>query len=195
MIIAIYSGSFNPIHNGHLAIARAALTEGYDEVWMVVSPQNPHKRKEELWPFEERMKMVKLCLANEEHIKVSDCENALPRPSYTINTLEYLSKQYPDHRFRLLIGGDNLQKFHLWKDYQKIINLFGLIVYPRASGKAIRFENQPNIHIISAPLLNISSSGIKKLLKENRSIHGLVSTEVEKFILQKLKTTRSDPEF
>jgi len=195
MKIAIYSGSFNPIHNGHLAVARAALAEGYDEVWMVVSPQNPHKNKEELWPFEERMKMVKLCLANEEHIKVSDCENTLPRPSYTINTLEYLSKQHPEHRFSLLIGGDNLQKFHLWKDYQKIIDSFGLIVYPRASGQANHFGNQPNIHIISAPLLNISSSDIKKLLTENQSIHGLVSTEVEKFILQKLRTTRSEPEF
>ena len=195
MKIAIYSGSFNPIHNGHIAVARAALSEGYDEVWMVVSPQNPHKSKEELWPFEARMKMVKLCLANEEHIKVSDCENTLPRPSYTINTLEYLREQHPEHQFSLLIGGDNLQKFHLWKDYQKIIDSFGLIVYPRASGKAIQFENQPGIHIISAPLLNISASGIKKLLTENQSIHGLVSTEVEKFILQKLKTTRSEPKF
>ena len=162
---------------------------------MVVSPKNQHKSKEELWPFEERMKMVKLCLAKEEHIKASDCENMLPRPSYTINTLEYLSKKHPEHQFRLLIGGDNLQKFHLWKDYQKIIDSFGLIVYPRASGQAIHFVNQPNIHIISAPLLNISSSEIKKLLNENQSIHGLVSTEVEKYILQKLKTTRSEPKF
>jgi len=190
MKIAVYSGSFNPIHNGHIAIARAALSEGYDEVWMLVSPQNPHKTEEELWPFEERMKMVQLCLTDEEHIKVSDCENRLSRPSYTIHTLEYLREQHPEHQFRLLIGSDNLQKFQLWKDYQKIIDSFGLIVYPRASGTSISFENQPNIQLIKAPLLNISATDIKKLLSENKSIHGLVSTEVEKYLLQKIKINR-----
>lgn len=190
MKIAVYSGSFNPIHNGHIAIARAALSEGYDEVWILVSPQNPHKSEEELWPFEERMKMVQLCLANEEHIRVSDCENMLPRPSYTINTLEYLREQYPEHQFRLLIGSDNLQKFHLWKDYQKITDSFGLIVYPRASGTSKPSEIQPNIQFIEAPLLSISATEIKKLLFENQSIHGLVSTEVEKYLLQKIKFTR-----
>ncbi|MEI7424050.1 MAG: nicotinate (nicotinamide) nucleotide adenylyltransferase [Prolixibacteraceae bacterium] len=190
MKIAVYSGSFNPIHNGHIAIARAALSEGYDEVWMLVSPQNPHKTEEELLPFEERMKMVQLCLANEKRIKVSDCENKLPRPSYTIHTLEYLREQYPQHQFRLLIGSDNLQKFQLWKDYQKIIDSFGLIVYPRASGTSLPLANQPNIQLIKAPLLNISSTEIKKLLSENHSIHGLVSTEVEKYLLQKIKFNR-----
>lgn len=190
MKIAVYSGSFNPIHNGHIAIARAALSEGYDEVWMLVSPQNPHKTEEELWPFEERMKMVQLCLAGEEHIKVSACENKLPRPSYTINTLEYLKEQYPEHQFRLLIGSDNLQKFHLWKDYQKIIDSFGLIVYPRASANSVSSENQPNIQFIKAPLLNVSATDIKKLLFENQSIHGLVSAEVEKYLLQKIKFNR-----
>lgn len=190
MKIAVYSGSFNPIHNGHLAIARAALSEGFDEVWMLVSPQNPHKTEVELWPFEERMKMVQLCLAEEEHIKVSDCENKLPKPSYTINTMEYLKREHPEHQFMLLIGSDNLQKFHLWKDYQKIIDSFGLIVYPRASATLNPFENQQNIQFIKAPLLNISATKIKKLLSENQSIHGLVSTEVEKYLLQKIKFNR-----
>ena len=190
MKIAVYSGSFNPIHNGHIAIARAALSEGYDEVWMLVSPQNPHKTEEELWPFEERLKMVQLGIAKEERIKVSDCENRLPKPSYTIHTLEFLREQYPEHQFRLLIGSDNLQKFQLWKDYQKIIDSFGLIVYPRASGSSKIFENQPNIQLIKAPLLNISSTEIKKLLSENQSVHGLVSTEVEKYLLQKIKFNR-----
>ena len=190
MKIAIYSGSFNPIHNGHLSIARAALDEGYDEVWIVVSPHNPHKSKDELWPFEDRLKMVELCLAGADHIKASDCENRLPRPSYTINTLEFLKDQHPEHTFRLLIGGDNLQNFHLWKDYQKIIDSFGLIVYPRASGTSMPFENQSNIQFIKAPLLNVSSTDIKKLLSENQSIHGLVSTEVEKYLLQKIKFNR-----
>lgn len=190
MKIAVYSGSFNPIHIGHLSIARAALLEGYDEVWILVSPQNPHKAEEELWPFEERIKMAQLCLAEEDRIKINDCENRLPRPSYTINTLEYLKQLHPEHHFSLLIGSDNLQKFHLWKDYQKIIDSFGLLVYPRDNEYPDRFSDQPNIHFIKAPLLNVSSTAIKKLIAENKSIHGLVSTEVEKYLLQKMNITR-----
>jgi nicotinate-nucleotide adenylyltransferase len=191
MKVAIYSGSFNPIHNGHIAVAEAALTEGSDEVWLVVSPQNPHKREVELWPFEERLKMVELAVFDKANIKSSDCENSLPRPSYTINTLEFLQRTYPAQQFRLLIGGDNLLKFHLWKDYRKIIEKFGLIVYPRFSDGIDQFVNHQNIQKIKAPLLDISSSEIRKRLMENRPIHGLVSREVEKFILQKLKTDRS----
>ena len=195
MKIAIYSGSFNPIHNGHIAVAEAALAEGSDEVWMVVSPQNPHKREVELWPFEERLKMVELAVFDKANIKSSDCENSLPRPSYTINTLEFLQRNYPEHSFRLLIGGDNLLKFHLWKDYRKIIETFGLIVYPRYSNEIDRFDNHRNIQRIKAPLLDISSSEIRKRLKQNESVHGLVSTEVEKFILQKIITDRSKSVF
>ncbi|MCL6103013.1 MAG: adenylyltransferase/cytidyltransferase family protein, partial [Bacteroidetes bacterium] len=90
MKIAIYSGSFNPIHNGHLAVAEAALADGFDEVWLVVSPHNPHKIETDLWSFEDRLKMVELALSKVSKVKVSDCENNLPRPSYTINTLEFL---------------------------------------------------------------------------------------------------------
>jgi nicotinate-nucleotide adenylyltransferase len=195
MKIAIYSGSYNPIHNGHIAVAEAALAEGSDEVWLVVSPQNPHKRELELWPFEERLKMVELAVFDKANIKFSDCENSLPRPSYTINTLEYLQRDYPEHSFRLLIGGDNLLKFHLWKDYRKIIETFGLIVYPRYSNEIDRFDNHRNIQRIKAPLLDISSSEIRKRLMQNESVHGLVSTEVEKFILQKIKTDLSKSVF
>lgn len=195
MKIAIYSGSYNPIHNGHIAVAEAALAEGSDEVWLVVSPQNPHKKEVELWPFEERLKMVELAVFDKANIKFSDCENSLPRPSYTINTLEYLQRDYPEHSFRLLIGGDNLLKFHLWKDYRKIIETFGLIVYPRYSNEIDRFDNHRNIQRIKAPLLDISSSEIRKRLMQNESVHGLVSTEVEKFILQKIKTDLSKSVF
>jgi nicotinate-nucleotide adenylyltransferase len=195
MKIAIYSGSFNPIHNGHLAVAEAALAVGFDEVWLVVSPQNPHKNETDLWPFEERLKMVELALSNVPKVKVSDCENNLPRPSYTINTLDFLQKTHPQHQFKLLIGEDNLLKFHLWKDYRLIIDSFGLVIYPRSSGQKIFFEKHPNIQQIKAPLLEISSSDIRKRLAENQSVQGLVSTEVEKYLLQKLKTDRSGSDF
>jgi nicotinate-nucleotide adenylyltransferase len=192
MKIALYSGSFNPIHNGHLAVAEAALDEGYDEVWLVISPQNPHKKEEELWPFEERMKMVELAVVNRPGIKVSDCENRLPRPSYTIKTLEYLKETYPQHQFRLLIGGDNLQKFQSWKDYARIIDSFGLIVYPRSFSSVNPFENHANVDRLKAPLLEISSSEIREKLSTNQSIHGLVPAKVEEYLIQNLNKYRSE---
>ncbi len=195
MNIAIYSGSFNPVHNGHLAIAEAALAQGSDEVWLVVSPHNPHKNDLELWPFEDRYKMVELAIKNRTNIKANNCENFLPRPSYTINTLDYLQKKHPQHQFRLLIGGDNLLKFHLWKDHQRIIESFGLIVYPRSSQQTDKFQHHPNFSTIRAPLLDISSSEIRKRLSENQSFHELVSPEVEKYILQKFKTDPSKSDF
>jgi len=187
MNIAIYSGSFNPIHKGHIAVAEAALANGFDEVWLVVSPQNPHKNEEELWPFETRLKMVELAIANHPGLKASDCENFLPRPSYTINTLIFLQNRHPSYSFRLLIGGDNLRKFQSWKEHQRIVDEFGLVVYPR-SGSSFNFnEYHTNVSSIAAPLLNISSSEIRKRLGKNESVSGLVSTEVEKFILQNIK--------
>ncbi|MCK9413879.1 MAG: nicotinate (nicotinamide) nucleotide adenylyltransferase [Prolixibacteraceae bacterium] len=186
MKIALYSGSFNPIHNGHIAVAEAALANGFDEVWMVVSPQNPHKKEEELWPFETRMKMVELAIANHPGLKASDCENLLPRPSYTINTLKYLQELHPSCSFRLLIGGDNLLKFQVWKEHQRIVDEFGLIIYPRSGSSFNFYEHHPNVLSISAPLLNISSSDIRKRLEKKEPVSGLVSTEVEKFILQNI---------
>ncbi len=195
MKIAIYSGSFNPIHNGHIAVAKAALAEGADEIWLVVSPQNPHKKEDMLWPYEARLRMVELGVLDQPKMKANECENKLPRPSYTINTLEFLQKSYPRHQFSLLIGEDNLLKFHLWKAYRQIIETFGLIVYPRSSGHTDKFENHPNVHRIKAPLLEISSSEIRKRLSENQSIRDLVPMEVERFILQNFKTGHSKSVF
>ncbi len=195
MKIAVYSGSFNPIHNGHLAVAKASLEVGYNEVWMVISPQNPHKNEEELWPFEDRLKMVELAVLNQPQLKASECENYLPRPSYTIHTLKYLKKSYPQHQFRLLIGEDNLQNFRLWKDYLQIIRTFGLIVYPRNSAPVHPFEPSPNICYIKAPLLSISSSEIRSRLNENQSVRGLVPAEVEQYLIQNFITSPSKSDF
>jgi len=187
MRIAIYSGSFNPVHNGHMAIAKAALSEGFDEVWLIVSPHNPHKKEDDLWPFEMRLEMVNLAIGTFPGLKSSDCETKLPRPSYTINTLKHLRMTYPQHLFKLLIGGDNLQKFKLWKDYRQILDQFGLIVYPRSADNQASIETDPNILRIQAPLLEISSSEIRNRLSKNESIHGMVPDQVEKYLLQKLK--------
>jgi nicotinate-nucleotide adenylyltransferase len=134
--------------------------------------------------------MVGLAVKNSPRLKTCDCEKSLPRPSFTINTLEFLRKSFPKNQFRLLIGGDNLQTFHLWKSHELIIESFGLIVYPRSAGDTDELGNHPNIQRIQAPLLDISSSEIRKRLSENRSIHGLVSTEVENYIFQNLKNDR-----
>ena len=132
MQIAIFSGSFNPIHNGHLAIAREVLAQdAADELWFLVSPQNPLKKNLHLLPETDRLKMVELAIEDEKGMKASDFEFHLPRPTFTINTLEKLRKNFPEHQFRLLIGGDNLVIFHKWFEYKRIIDEFGLIVYPR----------------------------------------------------------------
>lgn len=187
MKIAIYSGSFNPVHNGHLAVARAALSEGADEVWLVVSPQNPHKKEEDLWPFADRLKMTELAVAKQQGIIASDCEGSLPRPSYTCRTLDFLQKKFPENQFRLLIGEDNLANFHLWKEYKRILDFYGLLVYPRSSTTAKKRPDHPNIGWISAPLLEVSSSDIRKRIAENRPIQGLVPPEVEEFIRKKMQ--------
>jgi nicotinate-nucleotide adenylyltransferase len=195
MKIAVYSGSFNPLHNGHLAVAQAALAEGCDEVWLIVTPQNPHKKEEDLWPFEDRMKMAETSVAKLKGIKASDCENSLPRPSYTLKTLEYLQYKYPENRFCLLIGEDNLATFHLWKEYKKILDLFGLIVYPRFGSREILLPGHPNIRKMKAPLLDISSSDIRKRLSENRPIRDMVPPEVEEYIRKKWKTDPPGSQF
>jgi nicotinate-nucleotide adenylyltransferase len=192
MQIAVYSGSFNPVHNGHVAIANAALNEGFDEVWLIVSPQNPHKKEKDLWPFEDRIKMAELAVKDLQRIKVSDCENLLPRPSYTINTLEFLQKSWAGNSFRLLIGEDNLVKFHFWKDYKRILENFGLIVYPRSSQPASTIEYARYAHRMKAPLLEVSSSDIRKRLSNHDSIHNLVPPAVEAYILEKFG--KGDPE-
>jgi nicotinate-nucleotide adenylyltransferase len=195
MKIAIYSGSFNPIHNGHIAVAEAALDEGFDEVWLVVTPQNPHKKEEGLWHFEDRLAMAELAIANHSGLKVSDCENKLPTPYYTINTLSFLQKTFPEHQFKLLIGGDNLLRFKDWKDHQQIIDSFGLVVYPRPDFPFNPYSHHPNVDNIKAPLLDISSSEIRKRLERNEPINGLVSTEVENFIHKMIISDQSKSVF
>jgi nicotinate-nucleotide adenylyltransferase len=188
MNIAIYSGSFNPVHNGHLSIARAALNAGIDELWFMVSPQNPLKENAGLWPESDRLEMVKLAIADEPKMKASDFEFNLPRPSYTIKTLCELQRKFPQHRFRLLIGGDNLANFGKWREHDKILEEFGLLVYPRP-GHHSPVKNHPNITMIAAPLLDISSTIIRARWKSGQTIDGLVPDKVKSY-MEKMKSIR-----
>ena len=183
MRIAIFSGSFNPIHNGHLAIAQEVIVHGAaDELWFMVSPRNPLKLDKDLWPEEDRLNMVKLAIENMPGMKVSDFEFSLPRPSYTIHTLERLKEAFPQHEFFLLIGGDNLVIFHKWYSFQKIIDEFGLIVYPRPHFPIDSSLNFPNITIISAPFIDLSATKIRDKLTNCESITKYVPDKVAKYI-------------
>ena len=132
MQIALFFGSFNPIHQGHLVIAQAALTQNLvDEVWFIISPQNPFKNADELLDEQSRLQMVNLSIQSQPQFKACDIEFTLPKPNYTINTLNEILKHYPSETFKLLIGEDNLVHFHLWNDYQDILIQVELLVYPR----------------------------------------------------------------
>jgi len=185
MRIAIFSGSFNPIHNGHLAIAREVLAQGAaDELWFLVSPLNPLKKNTDLWPENDRLEMVKLAIENEHGIKASDFEFHLPRPTYTIDTLKNLKINFPQNQFLLLIGGDNLAIFHKWFEYQKIIHEFGLIVYPRPGFKQENLPQFSNTTLISAPLIDLSATEIRKKLANGESIADMVPKKVNSFLHQ-----------
>jgi nicotinate-nucleotide adenylyltransferase len=183
MKIAIYSGSFNPIHFGHLTIAQAALTAGIDELWFVVSPQNPLKNNSDLWPENDRLEMVRLAVKDETRMKASNYEFHLSRPSYTINTLDLLKKEYPQHEFTLLIGGDNLANFHKWRQHQRILDEYGLMVFPRPGFSNPQLEQHPNVRIIEAPLLYISSTAIRRRVYSGEPIDTMVPKEVKEYIL------------
>jgi len=188
MRIAVYSGSFNPVHNGHLAVAQKVVEQaGIDELWFLVSPQNPLKKDSLLWPENDRFLMVKLAIEDEPLMKASDYEFHLPRPTFTINTLDSLKSEFPQHDFVLLVGGDNLSLIHRWYKFQRILDDFGLIVYPRPGYETDEFLYHPNVQMIDAPFLPFSATEIRGKILNGESIEDLVPTKVAKFIHHRIK--------
>jgi len=188
MRIAVFSGSFNPIHNGHISIAREVLAQGVaDELWFLVSPQNPLKKNLNLYPEKDRLMMVQLAVEDEHGMIASDFEFHLPRPSYTIRTLESLKISYPDDQFLLLIGGDNFAIFHKWVENKKISDEFGLIVYPRPGFRNESLIQSPDTIILSAPSINLSATEIRRKLIKGESIKGMVPGKVEKYLTSRIK--------
>ena len=170
MKIGIFSGSFNPIHLGHTRLAAYIRQQaGLDEVWLMVSPNNPLKSASELMDEKLRYHLAQLATAELEGIRPSDFELHLPRPSYTINTLEQLTAAYPQHQFSLIIGSDNMAIFHKWKDWQRILALYPIIVYPREGDDLDALKQlYPMMHVIEgAPLLNISATEIRAHLQDD----------------------------
>jgi len=185
--IGIYSGSFNPVHNGHISLAKYLLdSDIVDEVWIVVSPLNPLKTtSDELIADELRLQMAKIAFDGIRDTKVSDVEFRLPRPSYTIDTLNFLQKQYPDYQFFLLIGEDNMAIFDKWKNYDEILRKYTVLVYPRhadtnMSDKVLRHTN---IHKIDAPYIDISSTDIRRRIRQQEPLTYMLPKAVIDFIM------------
>ena len=186
MNISLFGGSFNPIHNGHVRLAKSLLQEAaLDEVWFLVSPQNPFKQDQQLLDDDKRLQLVRLALKEEPQLMASDFEFHLPKPSYTWNTLQALEQEYPERKFTLLIGGDNWEAFDKWYRYEDILKRYPIIVYPREGSKVpgVRFQGS-DIQIVETPLINISSTQIRQRLQEGKSVRGLVNTEVAMVIEQ-----------
>ncbi|MBO5916969.1 MAG: nicotinate-nucleotide adenylyltransferase [Bacteroidales bacterium] len=170
----IFGGSFNPIHSGHIAIGEYFHRSGIlDEVWFVVSPQNPLKTSEVSLNAEERLQACREVLKDYPYLTVSDIEFELPRPSYMAQTLKSLQERYPDRQFSLIIGGDNLAHFERWKDYRQILDNYDILVYPRPGSPNIVPENWKRVRLFEdATLMDISSTQIReqqKLAREQQA--------------------------
>ena len=175
--IGLYFGTFNPIHNGHLALGEYFSTQtDIDAVWFVVSPQNPFKVYDSLLEDHHRLAMVQLAVKAISFLEVCEVEFTLPKPNYTIDTLMQLKKSYPDIEFVLLMGFDNLVTFHYWKEYEKILNQVELYVYPRKHSQTLpdQFLDHYKIKIIQAPMLDYASETIRKLILQKKPIRHLM---------------------
>lgn len=187
MKVGLFFGSFNPVHTGHLLIANYFIQfGGLDKIWFMVSPQNPFKVNDNLLDENIRLQLLKLAINGDERFGASDFEFKLPRPSYTVNTLSELRAQFPADVFIPIIGGDNLQSFHLWKDYQTILDHHEVYVYRRAGyHENPLLANHHRIKIFEVPLLNISSTYIREMLQAGKSIKYLVPEKVDHYIHEK----------
>lgn len=195
MKVGLYFGTYNPIHVGHLIIANymADYTD-LDQVWLVVTPQNPLKKKNTLLEDYHRFAMVQIAIEDNAKLQASNIEFSLPQPSYTSNTLAYLEEKYPQHQFSLIMGEDNLRTLHKWKNFEEILNDHTIYVYPRALTEQERdeitetsyFENQLNQHsnviLCDAPVMKVSASFIRNAIKEKKDVRYLLTEPVYKYV-------------
>jgi len=182
--IGLFFGSFNPIHVGHLIIGNFMATQtDLDEVWLVVSPQNPLKKKNTLAKDFDRLHLVRLAIEDCPNLKASNIEFDLPKPSYTIDTLTYLTEKHPNIEFVLIMGGDNLATLHKWKNYEQILKYYQIYVYQRPSYELGELEHHPSVKTFEAPLMKISASYIRKCIQEGNSIQFLVTQPVYEYIM------------
>ncbi len=187
MKVGLFFGSFNPIHIGHLVIADVMADQtDLDQVWFVISPLNPFKSSSSLLHEFDRLKMVELAIQDNFKFRASDVEFNMPRPSYTADTLAYMTDSYPDHEFKLIIGEDNLLHFHKWKNHEVILDQYGLYVYPRpqVDKSKIKVSHQ-NIKYVDSPMLDISATFIRSSIRNEHSVQYLLPQPVEAYIRMK----------
>ena len=179
MKVGIYGGSFNPIHNGHIALAEAFLRQAkLDEVWFMVSPQNPLKANARLLDDKIRFKMVQKVLKHKRNLIACDYEFHLPKPSYTWDTLQRLSNDFPQHQFTLLIGSDNWTAFDRWYHHEDILQNYKIVIYPRLGDEIGKNELPDSVSLLNAELINISSTEIRERIANGKSIDHLVPAEI-----------------
>jgi nicotinate-nucleotide adenylyltransferase len=181
--IGLYFGSFNPVHVGHLIIVNHILNESELEmIWFIVSPLNPFKDSHNLMNEYDRLHLVKKAIEEDPRLKASDIEFSLPKPSYTVHTLAYLKEKFPDHSFSIIMGSDSFQNLGKWKNPETLIENYPIIIYKRP-GFDVNNKLNANITIMDAPLLEISSTHIRELIKAGKSIKYLVPSNIEEEIL------------
>ena len=185
-IVGLFFGSFNPVHIGHLIIANYMANYTFlDEVWFVVSPQNPFKDKKSLGNMYDRLEMVNLAIEGADNLRASDIEFSLPQPSYTIDTLTHLSEKYPTKEFLLIMGEDNLMGLTKWKNADILLRDYKIIVYPRPGYDAGEMKNHPAITMTDTPVMELSSTFLRNAIKEGKSVKFYTPDPVIDFIDKK----------
>jgi nicotinate-nucleotide adenylyltransferase len=181
--IGLFFGTFNPVHIGHMAIANYLIeyTE-LNQIWFIVSPRNPHKEEKILLDAWHRYTMVALATKEDSRFRASDIEFTLPAPSYTCDTLSFLNKEYPDDYFSLIMGSDNLEYLHTWKNHEEIRSGYPIIVYPRPGFTPEKVQSMKNITLVNAPLIELSSTFIRKALGEGRDMRHFLPPESWKYL-------------
>ena len=182
MNVGLYFGSFNPIHIGHLIIASHIINNtDLSELWFVISPQNPFKNKTALLNENHRLRLVKTAIEGEQHLRASNVEFKLPRPSYTIDTLTYLSEKFQNNKFSIIMGSDSFQNLEKWKNYKSLVSNYPIYIYKRPGFEIVK-KKIADIIFLEAPLLEISSTHIRELIRKGKSIRYLVPDSVKEEI-------------
>ncbi len=186
MKIGLFFGSFNPIHIGHLILANYILENSdMDQLWFVVSPQNPFKEKKTLLNDHNRLDMVQLAVKNYPNMRASNVEFSLPKPSYTVDTLAYLNEKHPEHSFALIMGEDNLASLRKWKNAEFLMDHYQIIVYPRIYDKeksTSDYPEHPNIKLVHAPIIELSATEIRTMIKANKNVRPMLPPEVFEYL-------------
>lgn len=185
MKVGLFFGTFNPIHIGHMIIANYMVEfSDLDEVWFVITPMSPFKQKKSMLSNHHRLAIANIAVEDYPKLKTSNIEFNLPQPNYTINTLIHIEEKFPNNQFCLIMGEDNLKGFQKWKNYETILANYELYVYPRISDGITenQFKNHPKIHYTKAPVIQISSTFIRKAIKQKKDISTMLPTNVWNYI-------------